>query len=124
MAKPPKPREDRSLDNLLDLDGEVLAMGGGFRVEIKARKVGVSPQRPHGIDYSLCLIGPDDERAICFDNAHPVVTGSGPSKRRTAVNDHVHGRKRIRPYAYTDAATLLEDFWDAVDAYLKEEGVP
>jgi hypothetical protein len=29
----------------------------------------------------------------------------------------------VRPYGYRDAATLLEDFWAAVDALLREQGV-
>ena len=28
----------------------------------------------------------------------------------------------VKPYAYEDAATLLADFWQAVDAVLKERG--
>jgi hypothetical protein len=29
----------------------------------------------------------------------------------------------VRPYRFTDAATLLEDFWAEVDKFLKEKGV-
>jgi len=29
----------------------------------------------------------------------------------------------IRPYDYRDAASLLADFWNEVDAVLKERGV-
>ncbi len=29
----------------------------------------------------------------------------------------------VKPYAYQDAATLLADFWQLVDAVLKERGV-
>jgi hypothetical protein len=29
----------------------------------------------------------------------------------------------VRPYEYTDAATLLADFWAEVDAVLEERGV-
>jgi hypothetical protein len=31
--------------------------------------------------------------------------------------------RTIRPYEYQDAATLLADFWEAVDAVLRERGV-
>jgi hypothetical protein len=29
----------------------------------------------------------------------------------------------VRPYDYQDAATLLADFWNEVDAVLKERGI-
>ena len=42
---------------------------------------------------------------------------------RDARRDHKHRFKTIKPYAYKDAATLLEDFWETVDKVLKERGV-
>ena len=119
-----KATEDNTLDRLLDLDEEVMEVGGGFWVSIKAHRVEPTDGRPNGVNYSLCLFTPDDERVICFDNAHPIFVGSGPSKQQTKVNDHIHKGEKIRPYDYTNAETLLVDFWDAVDKHLKEEGVP
>jgi hypothetical protein len=29
----------------------------------------------------------------------------------------------VRPYRFTDAGTLLEDFWNEVDKFLREKGV-
>ena len=37
--------------------------------------------------------------------------------------DHKHRFKNVRPYDYSDAVTLLEDFWNLAEAVLKEEGV-
>jgi hypothetical protein len=37
--------------------------------------------------------------------------------------DHRHRLQTVKPYAYRDVATLLADFWQAVDAVLKERGV-
>jgi hypothetical protein len=51
-------------------------------------------------------------------NAHPV-----GSRRRGELQDHVHRLGRVRSYDYEDAATLLTDFWNAVDAVLRERGV-
>jgi hypothetical protein len=31
--------------------------------------------------------------------------------------------KTVRPYEYKDAATLLADFWSALDAVLREKGI-
>ena len=42
--------------------------------------------------------------------------------RRPRENDHRHRLRNIRPYDYTDAATLLEDSWNEVDVVLKERG--
>ncbi|MDE1938229.1 MAG: hypothetical protein KGI68_04340 [Alphaproteobacteria bacterium] len=102
-------------------------MGDGYWVKIEARKVEPSEGRPHGIDYSLCLFSPDDDRLVCFDNAHPVSSGSGsgsgPARKRSGTNDHVHRGVRIRPYGYTDAEQLMEDFWCAVEETLRMRGV-
>ena len=75
---------------------------------------GVSPEKPHGIDYSLTLHGPDGERLVGFDNAHPVAR-----KKRGAPRDHRHRLRSIRTYDYRDAAALLTDFWETVDAVLR-----
>lgn len=104
---------------LLDLDGEVLVVdpSGRHWVRFVVTRVPESLEKPHGIDYSLTLHGPDGERLIGFDNAHPAGKGqAGPQ-------DHRHRLRRVRPYVYHDAATLLADFWAAVDAVLRERGV-
>ena len=81
-------------------------------------QVPVSPEKPHGIDYSLTLHGPDGERLVGFDNAHPVA-----NQKLGEPQDHQHRLRTIRPYDYQDAATLLADFWTTVDAVLREKGV-
>jgi len=55
---------------------------------------------------------------VGFDNAHPV----GKQKRGEA-QDHRHRTRTVKPYDYSDAATLLADFWTEVDTVLKERGV-
>ena len=55
----------------------------------------------HGLKYRLALV----ESGVCtlrYDNE----AGKG---------DHRHEGKRERPYAFTDAETLLADFWADVD---------
>jgi hypothetical protein len=105
------------------MNGFIAEMGDGFWIKIEAKRVPLTKQRPHGIDYSLCLIGPHDDRRICYDNAHTIGVGNGPSKKQTVVCDHVHKGSKVRPYIYSDAGTLLEDFWKDVDEILAEEGV-
>ena len=111
---------DPGLDTLLDLDGQVLVVDpeGGHWVKFVVTRVPASPEKPHGLDYSLTLHGPSGERLVGFDNAHPVGRG-----RRGEPMDHRHRLQTVKPYAYEDAATLLADFWQAVDAVLKERGV-
>ncbi|HXQ50592.1 MAG TPA: DUF6516 family protein [Stellaceae bacterium] len=115
----PKSR-DPALDVLLDLDGQVLVVDpkGGHRVRFAVKRVPVSPEKPHGLDYSLTLHGPDGERLVGFDNAHPAA-----KRRRGEPQDHRHRLRTIRPYGYRDAAALLADFWETVDAVLRERGV-
>ena len=113
-------RRDVTLDVLLDLDGQILVVDpeGGHWVKFVVTQVPASPEKPHGIDYSLTLHGPDGERLVGFDNAHPV-----KGQQRGDSQDHRHGLRTITPYEYSDAATLMADFWEAVDAVLRERGV-
>jgi len=111
---------DPSLDLLLDLDGQVLVVDpeNGHWVRFAVTRVPVTPEKPHGLDYSLTLHGPDGERLVGFDNAHPV-----RRKRRGQPQDHLHRLRVVAPYDYQDAASLLADFWVVVDGVLRERGV-
>jgi hypothetical protein len=111
---------DPTLDVLLDFDGQVLVVDaeGGHWVRFVVTRVPVSPEKPHGLNYSLTLHGPDGERLVGFDNAHAVARQKGDKP-----NDHRHRLRTVRPYEYQDAATLLADFWETVDAVLRERGV-
>lgn len=111
---------DPSLDSLLDLDGQVLVVDpdGGHWVKFVVTAVPVSPEKPHGLDYSLTLHGPSGERLAGFDNAHPV-----GRRKRGEPQDHRHRLRTVKPYDYQDAGTLIADFWETVDTVLKERGV-
>ena len=111
---------DPSLDVLLELDGQVLVVDpqGGHWVRFVVTRVPVSAEKPHGLDYSLTLHGPDGERLVGFDNAHPVAR-----QKRGQAQDHRHRLRTIKAYDYRDAATLLGDFWAMVDTVLRERGV-
>ncbi len=95
-----------------------------FWVRFEVKQVAVSPQKPHGLDYSLTLHDGRGKRLLGFDNAHPIKEGSGPGVRTRIEYDHRHRGQRLRLYDYKDAATLLADFWTEVDRILKEEGTP
>lgn len=110
---------DLSLDALLDLDGQVLVIDpAGYWVKFVVHQVPASPDKPHGLDYTLTMHGPDGERLVGFDNAH-TVAGQG----RGAAKDHKHRLRRVRPYPYTDAGTLLAAFWNEVESLMREKGI-
>ena len=111
---------DPSLDTLLLLDGETFAVEGNFRVKFEVKRVPVTPEKPHGLDYSLTLHDGDGERLLGFDNAHPIREGAGPGTRTRIEYDHKHKRKRVRFDEYKDAMSLLADFWKEVESILKQ----
>lgn len=112
--------EDPALESLIELDGQVLVVDpeGGHWVRFVVTRVPVSAERPHGLNYSLTLHGPDGTRLVGFDNAHSVVR-----RRMGKPRDHQHRLRTVKPYEYRDAASLLADFWTVVDAVLRERGV-
>jgi hypothetical protein len=59
---------------LLDLHGQVLVVDskGEYVVRFSVRRVDRTPERPHGVKYSLTLHGPDGGRLLGFDNAHAI----------------------------------------------------
>jgi hypothetical protein len=117
MASP----HDPALDTLLDLDGLTFVVDpeGGYWVKFVVTRVPLSEEKPHGLDYSLTFHGPSGERLVGFDNAHPAGRQS-----RGQPQDHRHRIRTVKPYDYSDAAKLLEDFWTEVEAVMKERGVP
>jgi len=115
---------DPGLDALLDLHGQTLFVDeSGYWVKFVAVRTEATPERPHGLSYSLTLHDPTGVRLVGFDNAHPVRERHGPGTRSREERDHRHRLRTIRPYDYTDAATLLEDFWKEVDEVLRERGL-
>jgi len=113
---------DPGLDILLDLNGESFAADelGNYTVRFVVRKVSPTPERPHGLSYSLTLHDETGTRLVGFDNAHVAQARKGQARR--VEQDHRHRLLTIRPYDYRDASTLLADFWAEVNAMLKQRG--
>ncbi len=117
------PDRDPGLDTLLDLHGQTLFVDDiGHWVKFVVLRTVVTPERPHGLNYSLTLHAPDGTRLVGFDNAHSVRDRRGPGARKRGKSDHRHRLRTVRPYDYREAATLVEDFWNEVDRVLKERG--
>jgi len=121
----PTPAHDQGADALLDLDGQVFVVDpkGEYWVQFVIRRVEPSPERPHGLNYSLTLHGPGGVRLAGFDNAHSIRKSRGPGGGPRGPYDHRHRMETVRPYRFKDAGTLIEDFWAEVDRFLKEKGV-
>lgn len=111
-------QRDAALDSLLELDGQVLVIdAAGYWVRFVVTKVPATAQKPHGLDYSLTLHAPSGARLVGFDNAH------GVAGKRGGAFDHRHRLRTVKAYAYRDAASLVADFWEAVEAAMKAEGI-
>ena len=101
----------------------VVDASGQHWVKFVVHSVPRSPEKPHGLNYSLTLHAANGERLVGFDNAHPVTEKRGAVRITKAENDHKHRMHIIKPYEYADAATLLVDFWSEVEIILKQKGI-
>ncbi len=116
---------DTGAEALLDLDSQVFVVDtkGQYWVRFSVRRVDSTPDRSHGLSYSLTPHGPDGKRLVGFDNAHAIRESHGPGGKSRGPLDHRHRMETVRPYRFKGAATLLEDFWADVDKLLTEKGV-
>ena len=122
----PKKSGEHTLEFLLGFNGHVHRYAGGYWLKFEITKVEANDAKPHGLDYSFTLHGPDNRRLIGFDNAHRVPAKGARFKKRPKAMDHWHRTKTDegRPYAFKDAETLLDDFFDEVERVLAEHGIP
>jgi hypothetical protein len=59
--------QDPGTESLLDLDGQILVLDakGSYSVKFSVQRVERSPQRPHGLNHSLTLHGPQAPDGRC-----------------------------------------------------------
>lgn len=95
-------------------------------VEFSVRRTRRTPQKPHGVHYALVFRPPGGGPFVGFDNAHAAARPGGPFVKAPKVHDHWHRGERDpgRPYGFTTAAQLLEDFWREVKRAMNERGIP
>ena len=117
--------EIHTLEFLLAFDGRLHWYEQGYFTKFEIKRTGPTRRRPHGLRYSFTLHDPDSKRLMGFDNAHTVAPRSRNAPRPVEA-DHWHRTAGDpgRPYAFSDAATLIGDFFDAVERILTERGVP
>jgi len=119
--------DNDELEPLLVLDGAVFEMAPGLIVEVTARRTDRTPERPHGLSYALVLRPKAGGKPwLRFDNAHRVEESRGGYRRKRRDHDHWHRteRDRGRPYEFTTAAQLLDDFWREVKRIFDEKRIP
>lgn len=118
--------EDAELELLLSLDGVSFEAAQGYVVEFIARRFDPTPERPHGLNYSLVFRPKEGEPFVRFDNAHAVDRPGGKFVKGPVAHDHWHRTADDpgRPYSFTTAAQLLEDFWREVKRVMDERGIP
>lgn len=118
-------KRDRGLDTLLDLNGEVFVHEDKTWIKIEAKRIATpSPERPHGIKYSLTLHAPSGKRILGYDNAHSVIEKSRKKYTGQIVAyDHRHSspNELITPYSFSSPGKLLEDFFNDVDKHLNRK---
>jgi hypothetical protein len=122
----PKKSGEHTLEFLLSFNRHVHRYAGGYWLKFEITMVEANDGKPHGLDYSFTLHGPDNRRLIGFDNAHSVPARGARFKKRTKAMDHWHRTETDegRPYVFKDAETLLDDFFDEVERVLAEHGIP
>lgn len=118
--------QEHTLEFLLAFDGHVHRYSQGYFTKFEVRKVAPTAERPHGLRYSFTLHAPEGVRLMGFDNAHAVAPVGARFTKRRPEADHWHrtGDDPGRPYAFTDAATLLFDFFAEVERILIARDVP
>lgn len=117
-------QEDKSIENLLDLDGirYVIDDQLGLWVKFEAKKVAANKDRPHGMRYSLTLHDRFNKRIMGFDNAHAIEYSGNKTVAPRKAHDHWHRNSTDegQPYTYINAGKLIEDFWKEVGKIHKQ----
>ena len=92
-------------------------------MRFRIRRVHVTDALPHGLMYGFTLHDQGNGRLLGFDNAHRV---SRPVRALAAgvTFDHWHRTSNDpgRPYTYSSAAELLQDFFREVLRVMREHG--
>ncbi|CAA7612172.1 hypothetical protein [Magnetospirillum sp. UT-4] len=55
---------NETLSYLLDLDGEEIIYANGHVARLKVKEIGATPEKPHGISYSLTYHARDGRRLM------------------------------------------------------------
>ena len=116
---------EHQLEFLLAFDGRIHHLEAGYWLKFRIKRGKTDERRPHGLSYSFTLHEPSGRRLVGFDNAHGVAGTGTRFGQHPEANDHWHRTEDDpgRPYRFTDAETLLDDFFAEVERTLREHGV-
>ncbi len=114
------------LEVLLSFDGVSYEACAGYVVEFVVQRTAKTAERPHGVSYALVFRPRDGEPYVRFDNAHAVERRGGRFVKASPAYDHWHRDENDpgRPYTFTTATKLLDDFWTEVKRIMNEKGIP
>ena len=93
-------------------------MENGWSIWCRIWRVEASEGRPHGVKYSFTLHDIDGRRLLGYDNAQGVA--------RKIEHDHRHPFRdtdRRVAYRFTDADSLIADFFTSVRTACETDGV-
>ncbi|HFE39350.1 MAG TPA: hypothetical protein ENK06_13205 [Gammaproteobacteria bacterium] len=112
-------KRDPSLDTLLAMNGTTYWVDDEYWIKIDVRKVKeITPERPHGLSYSLTLHNKYNDRIMGFDNAHAVKIKGKKFSAKIISWDHKHLKEKVFDYTFDSAGQLIEDFWKEVNKIL------
>src|SRR5271154_3909310 len=117
--------EEHTLEFLLAFDGRVHWLDQGYWLKFEIKRGETTAERPHGLRYSLTLHDPEGQRLVGFDNAHAVAAVGSRFSERPVAADHWHRTETDegRPYPFTNADTLIRDFFREVRRVLADRGL-
>jgi hypothetical protein len=118
--------EEAELEILLSLNGASYEAAQGYVVEFVVERTEKSAGRPHGISYALVFRPKGGAPYVRFDNAHAVDRPGGRYVKGPRAYDHWHRTETDsgRPYPFTTATQLLDDFWREVKRVMAEKEIP
>lgn len=118
--------DEAELELLLSFDGANYEAANGYVVEFTIKRTARTAERPHGVSYALVFRPLRGEPYVRFDNAHAAARPGGRFVQAPAAHDHWHRDERDpgRPYLFTTASQLLDDFWSEVKRVMNEKGIP
>jgi hypothetical protein len=107
--------DEAELELLLSFDGANYEAAEGYVVEFTVKRTARTAERPHGVSYAL-VFRPVRGEPYVLDNAHAAERPGG----RFVKASPAYGR----PYKFTTASQLLDDFWSEIKRVMKEKGIP
>jgi hypothetical protein len=100
-------KKDRSLDTLLQLDGERFVIEGFLWVRFEVKQVPVCPEKPHGLDYSLSFT--TQTANGCWDLTMRTLSGKARARELVLASNMTIGTRAIG-YGFTSTRTR-RPFW-------------